>query len=257
MRRLLAVLGALVLTAGCADKVTGPGPARAIGGTVLDATSSGCDPNTICLDPVIVIGDPGSGDGSGSGGGGGGGEDGGDDPGDGQCMTSYGGEATVQGCSGGGTPPPAEEEEYSDICPQPIMGKVATALVNIAGRNHEFKFEGTFYRVNPLVGRSPAWYRIDRPTLSKDSWWMAESGSIQLVCWGRYVTVLGSRVWGGNGVCAGHRLACGNGTGTSGLLTQGASGGYVGVSRSGIAALHRRRAVRRPRSGEWRRAEGP
>jgi hypothetical protein len=93
----------------------------------------------------------------------------------------------------GGVP----DEEYSDICPQPLLGKVATALVPIAGRNHEFKFEGPFYRVNPLVGRSPAWYRIHRPALSNDSWWMAESGNIQLVCWGRYVTVLGSRVWGG------------------------------------------------------------
>lgn len=155
------------------------------------------------------------------------------------CMTSVGeptdpeGATTVQGCpgdgSGGGgddggggtTPPPpgcdpgtvsptsvsvasecdgeGEEEEYTDICPQPIMGKVATALVPIAGRNHEFKFEGTFYRVNPLVGRSPAWYKMDptRPALSKDSWWMATSGNLLLVCWGRYVTVMGTRVWGG------------------------------------------------------------
>lgn len=152
----------------------------------------------------------------------------------GECMTSVGGPTdpewtTVQGCpgtggdgggpGGGTTPPPPsddpgdpgtvcptsdtgectpeEEEEYSDICPQPILGKVATALVNVAGRNHEFKFEGPFWRVNPLVGRSPAWYKIPRPTLSRDDWWMAESGTIQLVCWGRYVIVLGTRTWVG------------------------------------------------------------
>lgn len=135
---------------------------------------------------------PGGGDTGGGGGdtGGGGGTPpppSGDDPGDSDtiCPTSDVGEC-----------PPAEEE-YSDICPQPIMGKVATALVPIAGRNHEFKFEGTFWRVNPLVGRSPAWYKMDRPALSKDSWWMAESGNLRLVCWGRYVTVMGTRVWGG------------------------------------------------------------
>jgi hypothetical protein len=26
---------------------------------------------------------------------------------------------------------------------------------------------------------------------------MAESGNLLLVCWGRYVTVMGTRVWGG------------------------------------------------------------
>ena len=152
------------------------------------------------------------------------------DDGGGECMTSVGdptdpeAATTVQGCPGdgggggggdlgGGTPPPpggdpgTEEpdecegecpsEEYSDICPQPILGKVATALVPIAGMNHEFKFEGPFWRVNPLVGRSPAWYRIPRPTLSKDDWWMAESGNIQLVCWGRYQIILGTRTWVG------------------------------------------------------------
>lgn len=152
----------------------------------------------------------------------------------GECMTSVGDPidpewTTVQGCpgigggggdpGGGGTlpPPPGddpgdpdticatpdtgecppEEEEYTDICPQPIRGKVATAMVNIAGRSHEFKFEGTFWRVNSMVGRSPAWYKMDRPALSKDSWWMAEGGQLLLVCWGRYVTVMGTRVWGG------------------------------------------------------------
>lgn len=151
-----------------------------------------------------------------------------DDDGGGECMTSVGdptdpeGGTIVQSCPGGGggdpggggtiPPPPSddpgticptsdtgecppEEEEYSDICPQPILGKVATALVPIAGRNHEFKFEGTFWRVNPLVGRSPAWYKMDQPALSKDSWWMAESGQLLLVCWGRYAVITGRRVW--------------------------------------------------------------
>ena len=66
------------------------------------------------------------------------------------------------------------------------MGKTLTYLVNIAGRNHEFQFTGTMRRVNPAVGRSPAWYYISGPTVSKDSWWIAESGTIQLVCWGAW-----------------------------------------------------------------------
>jgi hypothetical protein len=74
---------------------------------------------------------------------------------------------------------------------------VATVLVPIAGRTHEFKFEGTFRRVNPLVGRSPAWYQIDRPALSKDSWWMAERGNLQFVCWGKYVVIGSRRTWSG------------------------------------------------------------
>lgn len=92
-------------------------------------------------------------------------------------------------------PEDGEEEVNTDICPQPIRGKVATALVNVAGRNHEFKFEGVFRRVNPAVGRSPAWYTIDRPALSKDGWWMAESGNLLLVCWGRWT--LRNSLWVG------------------------------------------------------------
>jgi hypothetical protein len=72
----------------------------------------------------------------------------------------------------------------SDICPQPLRGKTVTTLIEIAGRNHEFQFTGRMSRVNPLVGRSPAWYNISGPTLSEDNWWIAESGTIQLVCWG-------------------------------------------------------------------------
>lgn len=73
----------------------------------------------------------------------------------------------------------------SDICPQPLLGRTLTTLVEVAGRNHEFQFTGEMERVNPLVGRSPAWYRISGPTASKDTWWIAESGTIQLV-WGRW-----------------------------------------------------------------------
>jgi hypothetical protein len=80
--------------------------------------------------------------------------------------------------------PPPEEEVDSDICPEPLDGRTLTYLVGIAGRNHEFKFTGRMNRVNPLVGRSPAWYKISGPTASKDTWWIAESGNIQLVCWG-------------------------------------------------------------------------
>lgn len=90
---------------------------------------------------------------------------------------------------------PAEEETDSDICPEPLRGRTLTYLAHIAGRNHEFKFTGTMRRVNPLVGRSPAWYTISGPTLSKDAWWMAESGTIQLVCWGRWT--LRNSLWVG------------------------------------------------------------
>jgi hypothetical protein len=142
------------------------------------------------------------------------------DDGGGECMTSVGDPTdpeeavTVQGCPGGGggsggggyTPPPGgddpgtmqpdstaceqdcpgEEIEDSDICPEPLGGRTLTYLATIGGRSHEFKFRGTMHRVNPLVGRSPAWYRISGPHVSSDSWWIAESGDIQLVCWGRW-----------------------------------------------------------------------
>lgn len=92
-------------------------------------------------------------------------------------------------------PADGEQEEESDICPQPVRGKTATALVNVAGRNHEFKFTGTLNRVNRLVGRSPVWYEIPGPKASNDNWWIAESGNILLVCWGRWT--LGNSLWVG------------------------------------------------------------
>jgi hypothetical protein len=216
--RLALLAGVLLTLGGCADSPTQPTPPAARdaapGGPVLDDQVQGCVLEGLCiLEPVTPA------------------------PCDpwtslhwceGNCMTSVFQplDQSVQSCpgdggggapGGGGTPPPPstdpgavcptaddgscippeEEEEYTDICPQPILGKVATALVPVAGRNHEFKFEGPFWRVNPLVGRSPAWYEIPRPTLSKDDWWMAESGNIQLVCWGRWVIVLRTRTWVG------------------------------------------------------------
>ncbi len=198
----------LLMLAACADSPTAP---HGVADRALPAyetqTVQGCVTDGLCLLPPIS----------------GGGStcdpylqlDWNCDDGDGDCMTSALGGNTdtayvgLTGCipsptkPGGGIgeepqpEPEPGEEEYSDICPQPILGKVATALVPIAGRNHEFKFEGPFWRVNSLVGRSPAWYKIPRPTLSKDDWWMAESGNILLVCWGRYTIVLGTRTWVG------------------------------------------------------------
>jgi hypothetical protein len=115
----------------------------------------------------------------------------------GGCMTSAGNPTdpeeavTVQGCrglggggGGGYTPPPGgddpgttppdstaceqdcpaeEETEDSDICPEPLGGRTLTYLATVAGRSHEFKFTGTMRRVNPLVGRSPAWVQDFRP----------------------------------------------------------------------------------------------
>jgi hypothetical protein len=217
--RLATIAGVLFTLGACADSPTQSDRQRAPELTVQDAQVQGCVSDGLCVLPPISggycepwmeldwdcdesggeceesVGDPTDpeeaagvqscpGGGGDTGGGGGGGDSGGDDPGT-ICIESY-----TEPCA-------PEEEEYSDICPQPILGKVATALVPIAGRNHEFQFEGPFWRVNPLVGRSPAWYNIPRPTLSEDDWWMAESGSIQLVCWGRYVIVLGTRTWVG------------------------------------------------------------
>ncbi len=216
--RLATIACVLFTLAACADSPTQSDPQRvpepAPGAPVMDDQVQGCVLEGLCiLDPVTPAPC---------------------DPWtslnwcESECMTSVFQplEERLQSCpggggggdtGGGGTPPPPpppadsstvcltaddgtclpdeEEEEYTDICPQPILGKVATALVPIAGRNHEFKFEGPFWRVNPLVGRSPAWYKIRRPTLSEDDWWMAESGNIQLVCWGRYTIILETRTW--------------------------------------------------------------
>lgn len=81
-------------------------------------------------------------------------------------------------------------EAESDICPQPLRGRTLPYMATIAGRNHQFRFEGTMQRQGS--GRSPATYAIARPTASKDMWWIAESGTIQTVCMGRWIA---RRLW--------------------------------------------------------------
>lgn len=218
LSRLALLTGVLLTLSGCTDTPTQPDhpSARDVApaGPVLDDQVQGCVLEGLCIlepispapcDPWTSL-----------------------DWCEGDCMTSVFQplDQRVQTCPGGGgdggpgdggTPPPPPtdpgaicptaddgscipedaSEEYSDICPQPILGKVATALVTIAGRNHEFKFEGPFWRVNPLRGRSPAWYEIRTPAASKDAWWIAESGNLQLVCWGRYQIILQTRTWVG------------------------------------------------------------
>jgi hypothetical protein len=81
---------------------------------------------------------------------GGGGGDGGGDPGT-VCPTSDTGSCPAPECE---IDCPAQEEEFdTDICPQPLLGRTVTTLVNVAGRNHEFQFTGTMNRSDPLVGR--------------------------------------------------------------------------------------------------------
>ena len=112
MRRVLTVISVALVAAGCADRVTGPN--QSLPEPVLDQTPSGCVSDGACtLEPIIVIGDPGSGGGWGGGGGGGGGGDAGD-PGGGACPTSsIAADSYVQSCTGGGEvvepdPPPPD-----------------------------------------------------------------------------------------------------------------------------------------------------
>jgi hypothetical protein len=88
------------------------------------------------LDPVVVIGDPGSGGGVGGGGGGGGSDNDDGDPYR-QCITSFNGDATIQNCGGGGTgttpsdPPPDDSEcnpRTDPDCEQPLTSADSTAL---------------------------------------------------------------------------------------------------------------------------------
>ena len=248
--RLATIAGVLFTLGACADSPTHTAQQRAPDLTVQDAQVQGCVSEGLCVLPPISggscepwmeldwdcddsggeceesVGDPtdpeesfgvescpGGGDTGGGGGWNGGGDGGGDDPGT-ICIESY-----TEPC------PPGEddeEEEYTGIVAAPVMGKVATALVPIAGRNHEFKFEGTFWRVNPAVGRSPAWYRIDpaaRRLVRIAGGWRRAAAS-RLVCWGEVRNGPGLKDVGRDGVRAEHRFACGDGTGTSGLLTQ-------------------------------------
>ena len=86
-------------------------------------------------------------------------------------------------------PPEAE----SDICPAPFLGNVQPTLINIAGRNHEFRFSGPLTRLDG--GRSPSLYKIERPKSSEDAWWIAEAGTIRLVCRDAWIT---RRLWLGH-----------------------------------------------------------
>ncbi len=220
MRNLLlrlALLAGVVLTiGGCADSPTQPTPQAAPdvgpGGPVMDDQVQGCVLEGLCiLEPVTpapcdpyeslswcepdcmtsvfqpldqnVQGCPGGGGDPGTGGGAPPPPPTTPDP---TCLTADDGT-----CQPGpepvcevDCPADGEDEADSDICPQPVRGRTLTALVNVAGRNHEFQFSGRMDRVNRLAGRSPAWYSISRPAASKDNWWIAESGTIQLVCWG-------------------------------------------------------------------------
>ena len=102
-----------------------------------------------------------------------------------------GGDYTPAG--GGSDPEPAPEEDASR-CPDQLFGRVVTALIPVAGRNHEFKFSGPMNRVG--IARSPATYQISGPTTSTDNWWMAASGTISVYCNGYYTPwVGGARYW--------------------------------------------------------------
>jgi hypothetical protein len=68
-------------------------------------------------------------------------------------------------------------------CPR-ILGKVVTAGIRVAGTLHTFKFEGPFTRLG--LQSVPGTYPI-RPTVSEDGWWIAESGTITVDCWGFYI----------------------------------------------------------------------
>lgn len=219
--RLATIAGVLFTLGACADSPTQSDRAPDLAGPAQDeqvVTPQGCVSDGLCVLPPISggwcepwmeldwdcddgggecmtsVGDPtdpegsvgvqscpGGGDTGGGGGGGSTPPPGGTDPGDEPCI-----ESDTGSCS-----PVCEIDcepttEDNSICPQPLEGRTLTTLVNVAGRNHEFQFTGTMKRVNPLVGRSPAWYKISGPTASEDTWWIAESGNSQLVCWGRW-----------------------------------------------------------------------
>jgi hypothetical protein len=141
------------------------------------------------------------------------------DEGGGECLSSAGPtdptDATVQSCPGGGdsggglgdggggdgngdpgencieevTSPCEPDAEESTICPQPFYGNVQPALITVAGRNHEFQFHSS--ETKPFTrltgGTSPATYKIGLPTISRDDWWIAESGTITVWCRGVWI----------------------------------------------------------------------
>lgn len=178
-------------------------------------TTQGCVTDGVCaLDPIVVVAppaDPGDGDsgesGGGSGGGdgdggGGGGGTGGSDP----CAYSYTQLVPDDpNCQNPEYPTP-EEEADALSCPQELVGKVITALIPVAGRNHEFSFTGSLGRGMTRVGaaRSPATYEIAGPTASRDAWWIAERGTVKVNCNGYYSpSAFGYKLWIGRASYAG------------------------------------------------------
>lgn len=110
------------------------------------------------------------------------------------------------GSGTGGTPageePTPEEEADAATCPSILSGKVITALITVAGRTHEFRFDGPMQRVGR--GSKPATYQISGPKTSEDSWWIAESGTITVTCWGFFTPQYqGARLWIGTANYAG------------------------------------------------------
>lgn len=129
----------------------------------------------VCWPPTREPGgpEPGAGDGDGGGGwgGGGGGNGVGDNPDPGEPAECE------EDC---------EMEEDADMCPQPLSGRTLAYGATIAGQMHTFKFSGPMQRQGG--GTSPAWYTISGPTASEDTWWIAESGKIQIQCRGRWIS---------------------------------------------------------------------
>jgi hypothetical protein len=212
--RLAVIMGAVLTTGACADSPTQSEHQRSSGIAVPvgdeQVAPQGCVVGGLCTLPPISGGwcDPYE-------------ElDWSCDDGGGECMTSVEDPTdpeeamTVQSCpspgggSGGGvtTPPPSggdpgticpssdtgtcSPEEESTICPQPFIGNVQPALITVAGRNHEFQFHSSLtYPFKRLTaGRSPATYEIGMPTSSRDTWWIAERGTITVWCRGAWIS---------------------------------------------------------------------
>ena len=65
-----------------------------------------------------------------------------------------------------------------------MAGCTPAVQMNSPQPPYEVRLRGLGGRAACGAPRSPAWYYISGPTFSKDGWWMAESGKIQLVCRG-------------------------------------------------------------------------
>jgi hypothetical protein len=99
-------------------------------------------------------------------------------------------------------PPPPQGEDESRNCPTLLSGKVITAGIPVSGILHTFKFDGPMARIS--TAPSPARYEISHPTVSEDSWWIAEAGWITVLCNGVYSpNAFGFRLWIGTASYAG------------------------------------------------------